>query len=30
MTEPDWLLTHKPTSGAVMFERTGTYADLFR
>ena len=28
--EPDWLLIYKVESGAVIFERTGTHADLFR
>ena len=27
--EPDWLLIYKLESGAVIFERTGTHADLF-
>jgi mRNA interferase YafQ len=27
--EPDWLLVYKLESGAVIFERTGTHADLF-
>ncbi len=30
MTAPDWLLIYKLESGAVIFERTGTHADLFR
>ena len=28
--EPDWLLIYKVEAGAVIFERTGTHADLFR
>ena len=27
--EPDWLLVYKRESGIVIFERTGTHADLF-
>jgi len=28
--EPDWLLIYKVGRGTVIFERTGTHADLFR
>ena len=28
--EPDWLLIYKVTRGSIIFERTGTHADLFR
>lgn len=27
--EPDWLLIYKIENGAVVFERTGTHADIF-
>lgn len=27
--EPDWLLIYKIENGEVLFERTGTHADLF-
>jgi len=27
--EPDWLLVYKRESDVVIFERTGTHADLF-
>ncbi len=27
--EPDWLLVYKLDPGVVIFERTGTHADLF-
>jgi mRNA interferase YafQ len=27
--EPDWLLVYKREPDAVIFERTGTHADLF-
>lgn len=27
--EPDWLLIYKADDAAVIFERTGTHADLF-
>ncbi len=26
---PDWLLVYKPEADAVVFERTGSHADLF-
>lgn len=28
--EPDWLLIYKLESDAIIFERTGTHADLFK
>ena len=28
--EPDWLLIYKIETGYIIFERTGTHADLFR
>ena len=28
--EPDWLLIYKKTEDMIVFERTGTHADLFR
>jgi mRNA interferase YafQ len=28
--EPDWLLIYKLDNDSVVFERTGTHADLFR
>lgn len=28
--EADWLLIYKPESERVIFERTGSHADLFR
>ncbi len=28
--EPDWLLIYKSEPGLIIFERTGTHADLFR
>ncbi len=28
--EPDWLLIYKVQGGEIVFERTGTHADLFR
>ena len=28
--EPDWLLIYKHEANAVIFERSGTHADLFR
>ncbi len=28
--EPDWLLIYKPTESAIILERTGSHADLFR
>lgn len=28
--EPDWLLIYEPLEGAIIFERTGTHADLFK
>lgn len=28
--EPDWLLIYKIETGCIIFERTGTHADLFR
>ncbi len=28
--EPDWLLIYKVTRGSIIFERTGSHADLFR
>ena len=28
--EPDWLLIYKLDGGDIIFERTGTHADLFR
>jgi mRNA interferase YafQ len=27
--EPDWLLIYKLANGGIIFERTGTHADLF-
>ena len=27
--EPDWLLVYKKTTKEIIFERTGTHADLF-
>ena len=27
--EPDWLLIYKKTRDEIIFERTGTYSDLF-
>lgn len=27
--EPDWLLVYKKTSTQIIFDRTGTHADLF-
>jgi mRNA interferase YafQ len=27
--EPDWLLIYKPDQSSIIFERTGTHADLF-
>ena len=27
--EPDWLLIYKPAATEIIFERTGTHADLF-
>jgi mRNA interferase YafQ len=27
--EPDWLLVYKREPGIIIFERTGTHADLF-
>ena len=27
--EPDWLLVYKREPGVIIFERTGTHADLF-
>ena len=27
--EPDWLLIYKTMQGEIVFERTGTHADLF-
>ena len=27
--EPDWLLIYLPTENEIIFERTGTHADLF-
>ena len=27
--EPDWLLVYKLAGGQIVFERTGTHADLF-
>ena len=28
--EPDWLLIYKREANAIIFERSGTHADLFR
>lgn len=28
--EPDWLLVYKLEESSIIFERTGTHADLFR
>lgn len=28
--EPDWLLIYKLEPGSIIFERTGSHADLFR
>jgi mRNA interferase YafQ len=28
--EPDWLLVYKKTTEEIIFERTGTHADLFK
>jgi mRNA interferase YafQ len=28
--EPDWLLIYRTEESAIIFERTGTHADLFR
>lgn len=28
--EPDWLLIYKPTEDAIILERTGSHADLFK
>lgn len=28
--EPDWLLIYKPAKEEIIFERTGTHADLFK
>jgi mRNA interferase YafQ len=28
--EPDWLLIYKNTESIIIFERTGSHADLFR
>jgi mRNA interferase YafQ len=28
--EPDWLLVYKKTKTEIIFERTGTYSDLFK
>lgn len=28
--EPDWLLIYRVEGSAIIFERTGTHADLFR
>jgi len=28
--EPDWLLIYRIEESAIIFERTGTHADLFR
>jgi mRNA interferase YafQ len=28
--EPDWLLIYKREANAIVFERSGTHADLFR
>lgn len=28
--EPDWLLIYKPGKKEIIFERTGTHADLFK
>ncbi len=28
--EPDWLLIYKAEEGRIIFERTGTHADLFK
>ena len=28
--EPDWLLIYKQTTEEIIFERTGTHADLFK
>ena len=28
--EPDWLLIYKPQKTDIIFERTGSHADLFR
>ena len=28
--EPDWLLIYRMEENAIIFERTGTHADLFR
>jgi mRNA interferase YafQ len=28
--EPDWLLIYKQTTETIIFERTGTHADLFK
>lgn len=28
--EPDWLLIYKPEDESIIFERTGTHADLFK
>jgi mRNA interferase YafQ len=28
--EPDWLLVYRVQEGTIVFERTGTHADLFK